>query len=88
MTFKPWHDENEEEGKNDPGRGNSKCNGPGARTRLSMFRNSKGASVTGRITKVSRLEMWSGNLRGLDSKAIRDPRQGAAQENSAKETTS
>lgn len=55
VTFKPWHDENEEQGKNDPGRGNSKCNGPGARTRLSIFRNSKEAIVAGRVTKVRRL---------------------------------
>lgn len=41
--------------KNDPGRGNSKCNGPGARTRLSIFRNSKEAIVAGRVTKVRRL---------------------------------
>ena len=47
VTFKPWHDENEEQGKSDLGRGYSKCKGPGAGKNTSVFRNSKEASVAG-----------------------------------------
>lgn len=66
------------------GRGNIKCKGPGAVTKLSMFRNSKEGNVAGRVTKERKLGTWSRTLCGLDSKGNKEPWEGVEQENSAK----